>query len=246
MDLKDKKKVLIAQLFLIPLVLLFLTSLIINLLGLDLKVSGNYWDNESAWYLSNNPVFVFLYKFGPIPIFALAGASLALILFRFRKVGFSYPRRVCLLVILSLVFGPGLLVNAVFKDNFGRPRPRSVIEFGGEEKFVPLLVYNGEGSGKSFPSGHASMGFLWLAFVPWAIVLGKRKLVLVLISLGLLHGGFMGFGRIVQGGHFLGDVLWSAGMDYLVGCVLLLILFRKEIFPVSADSDGNPLTDETE
>lgn len=229
MHARNKKITLVINVLLLPFIALLLVSVLINLTGIDLKVSGKFWDEQKNWYLSNHPLFVFLYKFGPLPIFFLAGGALLLILFKYIKKGYSFQRRACLLIILSLLLGPGLVVNAIFKENFGRPRPRNTVEFGGNEQFVPLLVYNGSGSGKSFPSGHASMGFLWLAFAPWAISLRKKKLFIVLICLGLIHGGLMGFGRIVQGGHFFGDVLWSAGMDYLIGCLLLYPLFGKEL-----------------
>ncbi|HBH49073.1 MAG TPA: PAP2 family protein, partial [Bacteroidales bacterium] len=43
-------------------------------------------------------------------------------------------RRWALMMILTIVLGPGLLVNATFKDNWGRPRPNEIVEFGGKEK----------------------------------------------------------------------------------------------------------------
>ncbi|MCB1149464.1 MAG: hypothetical protein KDK48_04800, partial [Chlamydiia bacterium] len=43
---------------------------------------------------------------------------------------------------LTLALGPGLLVNVVLKPNWGRPRPRHVIELGGEAKFRPFYSPN--------------------------------------------------------------------------------------------------------
>jgi hypothetical protein len=36
-----------------------------------------------------------------------------------------------LFILLSVILGPGLLVNLVFKDHWGRPRPRQVVALGG-------------------------------------------------------------------------------------------------------------------
>jgi len=62
-------------------------------------------------------------------------------------------------LILSVVIGPGLIINAVFKDHWDRPRPRDVVEFGGMLQCTPAPL-RGE-SGESFPCGHCSVGFLF-------------------------------------------------------------------------------------
>ncbi len=62
-------------------------------------------------------------------------------------------------LILSVVIGPGLIINAVFKDHWDRPRPRDVVEFGGMLQCTPAPL-RGE-SGESFPCGHCSVGFLY-------------------------------------------------------------------------------------
>ena len=43
------------------------------------------------------------------------------------------PGRAAVFLVLSLLLGPGLLVNVILKDNWGRPRPGSVVEFGGTQ-----------------------------------------------------------------------------------------------------------------
>jgi membrane-associated PAP2 superfamily phosphatase len=62
-------------------------------------------------------------------------------------------------LILSVVIGPGLIINAVFKDHWDRPRPRDVVEFGGMLQCTPAPL-RGE-SGESFLCGHCSVGFLF-------------------------------------------------------------------------------------
>src|SRR5690348_14890564 len=47
------------------------------------------------------------------------------------------PARGAVLMIVTLTLGPGLLTNVVLKDHWGRPRPIDVIEFKGNELFVP-------------------------------------------------------------------------------------------------------------
>ena len=115
-------------------------------------------------------------------------------------------QRQAIFVILSMLLGPGLVVNAVFKDHWHRPRPRDVIELGGSLHYAPAPL-RGEG-GKSFPCGHCSVGFLY-ALGAW---LWRRRLGWAIASAatGLSLGTAMGVGRIAAGGHFPSDIAWSA------------------------------------
>src|SRR5262249_32010680 len=45
--------------------------------------------------------------------------------------------RSALFLIVSLALGPGLLVNAVLKEGWARPRPGMVTQFGGNYTFMP-------------------------------------------------------------------------------------------------------------
>ena len=69
----------------------------------------------------------------------------------------------------------------------------------------------------SFPSGHAAVAFYLIA--PAFLVHGRRpRLANSLLTLGFLFGACMSITRVVQGGHFASDVMWSAGIVYLT-CV---------------------------
>jgi membrane-associated PAP2 superfamily phosphatase len=143
-------------------------------------------------------------------------------------------RRYGIFMVLGIAIGPGLLVNVVFKDHWGRPRPKAMVEFGGGEHYVPPLKFNEAGDGRSFPCGHASAGFslisLW--FIRRDLKSGHeasgflfQRLLLRLpvhapLLLALVWGGLLGWVRMEQGGHFLSDVLWSAYITFGVHYVL--------------------------
>lgn len=226
-----------AKYLILPLGILAVLSVLVLLLDLDLRVSGYFWSESEGWSGNSNGLFLFLYKWGPYPVFMAVVIAILMAVFKFRGREYRFQKRACLLIVLLLAIGPGLVVNAIFKKHYGRPRPRAVEQFGGEQKFVPLFIYNPSGSGKSFPSGHASMGFFWLGLIPLAGRYGRPLWVWGLLGAGLLHGGLMGAGRIAQGGHFLGDVIWSAGADYLIGYLLCYLLFRRLVDSQNA-SDG--------
>ena len=70
------------------------------------------------------------------------------------------PRKAIALT-LSLVLGPGILVNGILKPYGGRPRPIEVTEFGGPLQFVDWWNPTGACEGNcSFMSGEATDGGL--------------------------------------------------------------------------------------
>jgi lipid A 4'-phosphatase len=113
--------------------------------------------------------------------------------------------------------GPGILVNGTFKEHWGRPRPREITEFGGKENYVKVWV-KGNTKGKSFPCGHASMGF-YLS-IPFLFLRNRhKKWAWIFFIFGTLYGGLIGYARMVAGGHFASDVVWAAGMVWITGIV---------------------------
>ncbi len=106
-----------------------------------------------------------------------------------------------------LLIGPGLIVHPILKDNWDRPRPRDVQEFNGDLQFKPAFIMS-EQEGKN-----QSFAFYFIAF---AWVFRKRRYLV----LGLLIGSVVSAGRIVQGGHFLTDVVTAGFICYFTCRVL--------------------------
>jgi lipid A 4'-phosphatase len=183
---------------------------------------------ESPWPLSAVQPWKWLYDYGVKPAWFLGAGGLVA-----AAAGccWSKWRNYCaagLFFVLLLALGPGLLVNAVCKPLWSRPRPGEITAFGGEHPFVPVLSV-GEGPEKySFPSGHAAMGFYLMA--PAFVLSGLRPLwAAAFLGLGLFYGTLIGLARIVAGGHFASDVLWSAGIVYFTGLGLSALFgFHRE------------------
>ncbi len=133
-------------------------------------------------------------------------------------------RRRAVFIIVSMLIGPGLIVNICLKDHWGRPRPEQVKEFGGQLDFKPLLVKGREGQGHSFPSGHASIAFEFLVF--YFIWRRRRLWAFTALAGGLGLGLMMSVARMAAGAHFLSDVLWSGGITFMVSWVLYYFVFR--------------------
>lgn len=133
--------------------------------------------------------------------------------------GFQQAR--CLFLVAVLVIGPGVVANLILKDNLGRARPRDVIEFGGTKAFTPPLLPSRECPRNcSFVSGEASSMFA--AFFALALLLPRYRPGL--LATGVAAGILVGAIRIVQGAHFLSDVLF-AGIFMALTVSLLHIAF---------------------
>jgi lipid A 4'-phosphatase len=111
-----------------------------------------------------------------------------------------------LFLLLCLSIGPGLLANLVFKDQWGRARPKHVAEFGGSKRFTPAPLPADQCPRRcSFVSGEASS-----AFVPfYAAAAVAPQWGASLVVAGTVAGLVVGSVRIAQGGHFLSDVVFA-------------------------------------
>lgn len=194
-------------------------SLLARTCEIDLSWEREFWSPDEGWVWADSYAVLFLYRFGTWPALLTGGVS-ALVwagskaIYQWQR--FRHPS---LFLALLLALGPGIVVNAIVKECYRRPRPIQIKEFGGQCQFRPLGEPGGTNESKSFPSGHASMGFYWLGLF---IYYWKRRRGLAwgFGGLGLLHGLAMGIGRMAQGGHWFTDVLWSAGFVYLTGWIL--------------------------
>jgi membrane-associated PAP2 superfamily phosphatase len=215
------KKVIVE--FLLPVVLLMLVTACIWLSGADMKVAGFIYKTHHGWVSVQQLPWSVLYTYAPLPGLVLAGgAFFVFIAGFFVKILRSYRKHAAFLV-LMLLLGPGLLVNVILKDNMGRARPTDIIEFGGNYQYSQPWQYNISLNQKSFPSGHASMAFYMMA--PWFIYRRRqKKLGLCFLVSGLSFGLLVGGARMLQGGHFISDVLWAGGLVYFSGVVLAWFL----------------------
>lgn len=121
--------------------------------------------------------------------------------------------------LLSLVIGPGLLINLVLKENVGRARPIQVKAFGGDRQFSAALRMARQCDRNcAFVSGHAAVGF-WFA-TGYAI---SRRRNRAWLYIGALAGFVVGLIRIVAGGHWFSDIVFAMTFT-LIGIGLAYLL----------------------
>lgn len=206
-----------------PLSVLLLATLVFRHSELDLWIARQFYRAGEGWVHAGDLLWSLLYRYGMIPGVLIGVVGLVGLLLGWKWSDWRRQWRSYLLLLLLLLIGPGLLVNTLFKDTWGRTRPKQLVEFGGELPYVKVWNRGEPGVGKSFPSGHASIGFYTIA--PYFVLRRRRKLLAWSFLLGgSAYGLLMGVGRIVQGGHFASDVLWAWGFVYLTGALLCALL----------------------
>jgi len=209
--------------FMLPLALILLASAAISLVDLDRGLASFFYRPPAGWIFRDHWLWMLFYEYGMVPGLVLAIGGLlvllaSIIMPRLRR----YWRPATFLLLLALI-GPGFLVHAVGKDMWGRPRPNDTLDFGGQRPYHQVYQPAGPDLGKSFPSGHAAIGFYMIA--PFFLLRRrKHKMALVALASGGCYGTLMSIGRMAQGGHYLTDVLWSAYLVHMTGMLLYYLL----------------------
>ena len=215
--------------WLLPVVVLITLTIPFWTTDLDMSVASHFYSPAHGWDRGGEQPWKALYHYGVIPAWIVAVSALVVFVASFRATSLRRHRRAAIFLVLAMAIGPGLMVNVVFKDHWGRPRPRDVREFGGDRSFVGPWIKKPAPNGNAFASGHASMGFFLM--VPYFLCRRRRwRRAVFFVALGLGYGGLMGWARMTQGAHFLSDVLWALGFVYLsaLGVFYALRLNRGE------------------
>ena len=129
--------------------------------------------------------------------------------------------------VATILIGPLLLVNGVFKTYWGRARPSDITIFGGDKAFTPAWLYTDQCDFNcSFTSGEGgaiATTALLIAFLSWPRLGQTHRRVLgwVLGGLVVLTAGL----RVVVGQHFLSDTLLSILICTLVAALLYPLFY---------------------
>jgi len=203
--------------FLIALAVAAVVGLVFGIFpSLDLKFSAPFFDAEGRGFWARiDPILLWVRELSSwLVALVVAPAVFALVLkLALPRRPLLVPGRAIVVMLATLAFAPGLLANVVLKDHWGRPRPIDVIEFGGDDHFVPWWDPRGEcPKNCSFIAGEPSGAFWTLAPAmlvppPWrAFAVGGA----------LAFGAGVGLLRIAGGGHFVSDVVFAGVFTFLV------------------------------
>jgi len=206
----------------LPIAVLLLLTALIAVSGADLKLEALAYQTK-GWPIGYLQPWSSFYLYGFYPSYILGGLALGLFVASFIKPRLAGFRNGAAFMVVLLALGPGLLVNTVFKDHWGRERPREMTRFGGIKAFQQPWERGEPGTGRSFPSGHAGSAF-YLAMPYFALRRRKPRIAAWIYSGGMFYGILMGVARMVQGGHFLSDILWAWGVVHLTAVALYYLM----------------------
>lgn len=173
--------------------------------GVDLSISRWFYDATGGFGLADSP-----------PLRALRSSStwimagvLLLALFQVTRHALAghmtgQGARRSLWLLACLVVGPGLLVNGLLKDHWGRPRPVATDLFGGDAPFQKVWVISDWCDRNcSFVSGEASSA-AWLVA---AALIAPRRFRPAATAMAAIYAFALSINRIAFGGHYLSDIL---------------------------------------
>lgn len=196
----------------VPLVLLAIATVLGRWAGFDFgaqkliyRAGGDSWTLGDLWFWQG------LYHLGTWPTLIVVISAICGYALSWYRRPFRRWRRAFLFLVFSAVIGPGVIANLTLKEYWGRPRPREVETLGGHNAFEPILTVDKSSDGKSFPCGHATMGFYF--FCGFFLLRRHRKGLAELFLIGAFTVGvLMGIARMLQGAHFFSDVAWAAAV----------------------------------
>ncbi len=208
--------------------------------GIDLWASGLFYRAGAGFFWGDWAPFRLVHQGLPYAVIgfgaAVAAALIAALWLRRPILGLD-AKAACFLL-LSLALGPGLIVNTIFKDHWGRARPAQIIEFGGDKKFTPAFRPSDQCQHNcSFPAGDPAMGY-YLVSAAFLIPAARQRRQGIAAAVTL--GAALGVVRIAQGGHFLSDVVASGFFVYAASWLLHRTLIAQDGFATLGNALRRP------
>lgn len=184
---------------------------------LDLSISLFFYKLGNNSFI--NPLACkIIYHWGPIPALFIGAIAVFTAISSLLYSPWKYLLAPSLYLILTLSIGSGIIINGVLKEHWHRPRPRQIQEFGGSQNYRPYYsprLNSPPQPSKSFPSGHASMGFFFFSLSLIALRYKKRRIFLLNTLFATILSALLSLTRIAQGGHFFTDTLASGLIMWL-------------------------------
>ncbi len=190
---------------------------------IDIWFSSLFYDQQLGFYLDKNLVVKIIHKSVPVisAVFVIVAVFLGCkILWHKRSIKPKHYIKIIYVTLVCLI-GPGFIVHNVIKDNINRARPNETVIFGGTKKLTAAFEKTDQCiKNCSFVSGHASVGFMFFALA--FLMQGQKRRLMMISSIAL--GLIIGVARVMEGDHFLSDVIFAGFVVYLTAYYLERIL----------------------
>ena len=198
---------------------LFITAAIFTTFPkIDLWIASLFAAANGGFPLWENPFLILLGAFYKVLFILISSIAAIMLLLNFRiRPNLKIPVQIWAFICTIFLLGPGLLVNVILKDNWGRARPAHIHNFGGSAQFTPPLLVTDECNHNcSFVSGEGSAIFsvmIVLVVLLWRAFPDRRRPLVVGATLLSVVGACL---RIANGRHFLSDTLFAALFSALI------------------------------
>ena len=190
----------------------------------DVFFSGLFYKNNGDFLIQSYDIFSIIFREALLPsllvyIFVLPFLSLYIpiqsIFF-----GYKFSLKEIIFIWASGTITLIIIVNVLLKNMWGRARPNDILSFGGESVFTPWYKFGDSCfSNCSFVSGDSSVGFMLLIFY---LIIKKKAY----FYLALFFGAAIGLIRIMAGGHFFSDIIFSQ-IIVSVSLMISMILYNR-------------------
>ena len=191
---------------------------------IDMYISNFFYYGASQFHVQSYSLISILFRKILLPLLFIYIFILPLFLrfLPFQKIYFDYRFSISEIVFVwtTGAFTMLLIINILLKNMWGRARPNDVLPFGGTESFTPWYKISDSClTNCSFVSGDSSVGFLLIVFY----FITKKNIYLYL---SLVFGSFLGLIRIIAGGHFFSDIVFSQ-IVVTISVLVSFILYKK-------------------
>ena len=192
----------------------------------DIFLSSLFYYGDAQFFLQNQQLLSVIFREILLPFLVLYIFVLPVIgkVVPIHKIYFGYKFYFKEIFFIWIVGATTLIlvVNVLLKNMWGRTRPNEILQFGGNDIFIPWYKFGDSCvSNCSFVSGDASVGFALIVFY----FLTKKN---IYIYLSVMFGVSLGIVRIAAGGHFLSDVVFS--QIIVTGVMFFSIVIYKRFF----------------
>ncbi len=224
------------------LIMIVLTSIVfLAFPGIDPWFSGLFYKPGSGFVVGQLQAFI-AFRNLLRDVTAIIPITLVVLLL----IKLAWPMRKTLLrpcdityILATLAVGPGIVTNLIFKNNWGRPRPYRVTDFGGDLPFVGAWkITHYCATNCSFVSGEASSAMWLLTLVVLVPERWRPDAVKALAVLAVL----LSLNRVAFGGHFLSDIVLAWWITLLVMAVLYRLLYVNPPAALTNDQLEDGLT----
>ena len=189
--------------------------------SLDIYISELFYEGNQVFNLQSFSYLTILARdiFLPLIIIYILVLPIVGLYFPINKIyfGINFNLRQILFLWGSLVFNIIIVINLTLKNFWGRARPNDILQLGGKENFSPWFAFSDScNTNCSFVSGDASVGFSIIALF---FLTNNKKFYWFALFSGLFLGGI----RILEGAHFLSDII-------IAGFLIFILTYIQSIF----------------